>query len=326
MDFRVPLRSLLSLQVNVGAGSIYQLDEVDATAYGDLGTDTNTILKQGILYLPVSLTITPPSTAGFSQVFLVEAIIDDIDAGQQVISYFNAANPAVPFSGPNNDGASQFTTRTSICNIALKAGVAATTGTQQIPAPDSGFVGLFAITVVNGQSTITSANIVQLATAPFFPTLPSVPGAVQNETWVGFDDTSSVANVLQITPYPPVTAYNKYQKWVVRPKFNNTGAATLNANGLGNVAIQLPSGAALSGGELKAGSIAELVFDGAVFELVSSPANAGGGGGGGTPSTTYLTGVVNLQGQATQGTKAASWTVDQIVAAVSIGGSICLSG
>ena len=162
---------------------------------------------------------------------------------------------------------SQNTTRTVVCDIALKAGAAATTGTQTAPAPDAGFVGLYAITVSNGQSTITSANILRspITTAPFFPNLPAVPGDVQNQTWIGYTDTSLVANSVVITPYPPTTSYIPYEKWCVKVAHNNTAAATLNVNGLGAVAIQLPSGAALSGGELKAGSMAELVFDGSVF-------------------------------------------------------------
>ena len=139
-----------SLNVTVDVGSIYAMDEVDATAYGDLGTDTNTVLKQGILYNPVTLTITPPSTSGFSQVYLVQAIINDVDSGAQVLNYFNAANPAQPYQGENNDGMSQFTTRTCVCAIALKAGVAATTGSQTTPTPDLGYTGLYAITVANG--------------------------------------------------------------------------------------------------------------------------------------------------------------------------------
>jgi hypothetical protein len=41
-----------SLQVVVSEGSIYQMDEAEATADGDLGTDANVIMKQGILIAP----------------------------------------------------------------------------------------------------------------------------------------------------------------------------------------------------------------------------------------------------------------------------------
>jgi hypothetical protein len=315
-----------SLQVTIGAGSIYALDEVDATAYGDLGTDTNTILKQGILYNPTTLTITPPSTSGYSQVFLVQAILQDIDAGSEVLSYYNATNPAQPFSGPDNDGQSQYTTRTVACTIALKAGAAAATGTQTTPTPDAGYVGLYAITVANGQATVTSANIATLATAPFFPTLPAVPGDVQNGTWVGFDDTSATANTVVITPQPQITALAEYQKFRVKIKNTNTGPSALhivNTSGTLSAAIQLPSGSALAGGEMKAGSISEFIYDGSVAELTSFPANGGTGGGSGGGegvAEVYITGGSSIVGSAPGGTKSASWTIEQIVAAVSLGG------
>ena len=121
-----------TLQVTVGTGSIYQVDPTDATAYGDLGIDNNTIVKQGINKTAVSLTITPPGTGGFSQVYLVEAILSDVDSGAQVLSYYNSTTPSAPFSGPANSGASNFTTRTCVCAIALKAGTPATTGTQAV--------------------------------------------------------------------------------------------------------------------------------------------------------------------------------------------------
>jgi hypothetical protein len=186
-----PTTPTADLNIHVNVGSIYSMDPTDASAYGDLGIDTNSIMKQGINALPKTLAITPPSTAGFSQVFLVQAILNDVDAGAMTLSYWNASNPAAPYSGPAGNGMSQFTTRTCVCTIALKAGVAAATGSQTTPAPDLGFVGLYAVTVVNGQTQITSGNIVQLPTAPFFPTLPAVPPDVQNNLWTYNVDTSA---------------------------------------------------------------------------------------------------------------------------------------
>jgi hypothetical protein len=51
--------------------------------------------------------------------------------------------------------------------VQAKAGVAAATGTQTTPAADGGFVGLFVVTVANGQAAIIAGNITQLAGAPF---------------------------------------------------------------------------------------------------------------------------------------------------------------
>lgn len=255
-----------SLQVTVGAGSIYALDEIDATAYGDLGTNTTTVLKQGINHSPVSLTITPPSTSGYSQVFLVQVELQDVDAGTEVLSYYNAGNPTQPFSGPDNDGQSQFTQRTCVVNIELKVGVAASTGSQVTPSPDAGYVGLYAITVANGASTVTSANISELTTAPYFPTLPSVPGKVQAGTWIYAVDTG-VANALVANVQPAPTALVAGMGVKIKVANGNTSTTTFNLNGLGAVAVHRASGAGLSSGDINAGMVLCLVYDGSAWQI-----------------------------------------------------------
>jgi hypothetical protein len=267
-----PTSPTADLHVTIGVGSLYQMDPTDATAYGDLGFDNNNIMKQAILATPQVLTITPPATSGFSQVYLVQAILNDIDAGQLVLSYYNSGNPAAPFSGPANSGTSNYTTRTCPCVIALKAGSAATTGTQTTPTPDPGYVGLYAITVANGQTQITSPNIVRLANAPFFPTLPSVPAAVQNGTWIWALDTG-IVNALTITPtFPQVTALVAGMGFRVKVLVTNTGASTITINGssvFGPIAIRRATGVALSANDMLSGQVVELVYDGTNFQMVN---------------------------------------------------------
>lgn len=157
-----------SLQVTVGAGSIFSYGVVDATAYSSLAADTtHQIVHQGILLDPVTLTLTPPGTTGQSTNFLVQASYATTDAGSTVLPYYNASNPSVAWSGPNNSGSAQNTVRKSQCVISLKAGTPAATGSQVTPAPDSGNVGLYVITVANGASTITAGNISTYTGAPF---------------------------------------------------------------------------------------------------------------------------------------------------------------
>ena len=157
-----------SLSVLVGPGSIYSLQNLEATAYGSLVADTtNQIVKQGIVQGNTSIALTPPVTTGQSVVYLIQAQYQDQDAGSMVLPYYNAANPAVPFSGPANSGTPQFTYRKGVCVLSLKAGTAATTGSQVAPTPDAGYVGLWTITVANGATTIVSGNIAQASGAPF---------------------------------------------------------------------------------------------------------------------------------------------------------------
>jgi len=273
----LPTSPTPDLHVSVGVGSIYQMDPTDATAYGDLGVDNNNIVKQGILPAPVVLTLTPPSTSGFSQVFLVEAILNDIDAGLTTLSYYNSANPAAPFAGPAGSNISQFTIRSCVCAIALKAGIAATTGTQTTPPPDAGFVPLYAITVANGVTQVTSGNIVTQALAPFFPTLPQVPAAVQNGTWVYCVDTGT-ANHLIVTPPNNPQALVTGMGFRVKVLTNCSGASDItinyvNSSGvaatLGPVTIHRGSTAGITTGDLVSGGVADLVYDGTFFQMAN---------------------------------------------------------
>jgi len=266
----LPTSPTADLHVTVGVGSIYQMDPTDAVAYGDLGVDNNNIMKQGLLQQPVVLSITPPGTAGFSQVFLVQAILNDVDSGQMVLSYYNSADPPHPYSGPANSGTSNFTTRTVQCVIALKAGVAASTGTQVAPSPDAGYVGLYNITVANGQTQITSPSIVLRPTAPFFPTLPAIPGAVLNGNYVYAGQDTGAANAYVITfaaGQPIPAAYIAGMGLKFKALVTNTGASTVNVNGLGAVAIRRATGVALSANDINSGQIVELTYDGTFFQM-----------------------------------------------------------
>lgn len=172
-----------SLSFTIGTGSIYASATVDATAYGVLGTDANTIIKQGILSSPATLTVTPPATSGFSQVYIVQVGYSDVDTGAIVPPYYNSANPNLPFNGAGGGGGSQNTIRQGQAVIQLKAGTAAATGSQTTPTADPGFVALWAITVANGATTITSANWTQQSatpySAPWFPNLESLTSIFQ---------------------------------------------------------------------------------------------------------------------------------------------------
>ncbi len=257
-----------SLQVNVGPGAIFSLDATDATAYGDLGADPTQIFKMGIRPTTGALTITPPSTTGYSQVFLVQAILSDIDAGATVLSYYNSANPLVPLSGPANAGTSQNTTRTCVCTLALKAGVAAPTGSQANPAPDAGYTALYYVTVANGQTQIVSGNIVQAngGFAPFVNTaLPYIPSAVQGGSWVYFVDGGAV-NAAVVNLMPAISSYTA--GLAIRVKMANapTGACTINCNGLGAKSIVTSGGQAIAAGAWVAGDVVQLTYDGTNFQ------------------------------------------------------------
>jgi hypothetical protein len=168
-----------SLTVNVAAGSITQLTAMDANAYGSLGIDTaDQIVKTGINLQPTSFTLTPPTASGNSINYLIEAAFSETDADAVVLPYVDAANPSLPYSGPDNSGAAQNTQRIQRVQLQLKPGAAAPSGLQATPAVDVGWVGLYVITVNYGQAAIHNAAISTYVGAPFIGyKLPSLrPG------------------------------------------------------------------------------------------------------------------------------------------------------
>lgn len=159
-----------SMSVNINPGQIYQLANVDGTAYSAIAADTtHSILKQGILLDAQSFALTAPGTVGYSQNYLIQAAYLDNDINNTVLPYYNSANPTQAFNGPGGNGTSQPTTRAGQVSLQLVAGTAAATGSQTTPAVTAGYVGLAVITVANGQATITAANITAYPNSPTAP-------------------------------------------------------------------------------------------------------------------------------------------------------------
>lgn len=245
-----------ALNVIVGAGRIYQLQNVDATDYGSILADTthNTV-KQGQFWDAVTLSTPAPATAGFSVVYLVQIALQEIDSTPVVLPYYNAANPSVAYSGPGNTGVAQNTERLCRAVVSIKTGVAATTGTQATPAADAGYTGAWAITVANGQTTVTSPNIVALTTAPFITeTLTQKAGitSVQKGAYT-YSDCGGTTTAYTATLSPaPTTLTDGMVIWVdyAAVGTNTTTTPTLNVNGLGAVAITLNGGAAVRVGDI----------------------------------------------------------------------------
>lgn len=157
-----------SMNVQMGPGRIYFFTVVDESTYSDLSADTvDALVKQGILLQPVTLGCAAPTTPGFSVNYLIEAAYDDVDAVNTVLAYYNASNPQDPWSGPGDSGTPQPTQRQGQISLIAKPGIAAATGTQSTPSADSGYVGLYVVTIAFGQTIIVSGNIAILAGAPF---------------------------------------------------------------------------------------------------------------------------------------------------------------
>jgi hypothetical protein len=96
--------------------------------------------------------------------------------------------------------------------------------------------------------------------------------------YVNYTVDVGVANSLGGTFTPPLDSYTLGMPFRVRVSKVNTGPCTFDA-GPGRHSIVHPDGSDLSPGDLPAGAIAELVWDGTRFQLVNwGGAGAGGGG------------------------------------------------
>jgi len=251
-----------ALQVQLGAGEIYALANLDGTAYSSLAADTaHSLLKQGLLLDAVTLDCPAPATAGDSVDYLVQIGYFDQDSGATALPYYNAANPAQAYSGPNNSGTAQHTVRQGICQVAVKAGIAATSGSQVAPAPDPGYVGAYVVTVANGQSAITAADIQTDPAAPFITEtltqkISQATGdsryaqlaQIQSGTLLyAVDSGAANAYAISLTPAPAALADGMTVRF--RAANANTGPSTLNVNGFGDITLA-GMGGALQGGEI----------------------------------------------------------------------------
>lgn len=200
-----------SLQVVINPGQLYQLLPVDSTSYGALSADAHVILRQGLLLDALTLNCPAPTTAGFSINYLIQCQVQELDSDATVRLFYNAGDITSPYSGPADAGTPSNTTRKHVCNITVKAGTAATTGTQTTPTADSGFLPLYVVTVAYGQTAIIAGNISVAVGSPFvtvwnslnltFPTVPALTlldnanykalslslNAVTTDTWYTWD-------------------------------------------------------------------------------------------------------------------------------------------
>lgn len=169
--FACTATSPASMAVNVAPGRIYQLSSLEAADWGVLaGTGglpadvvaDHKIVKQGLLRDAATFAMTAPTTAGQSINYLIQGTFIEADDTASTQQFYNSANPTAPISSPVS------VNRMDIASLNVKAGAAATTGSQVTPAVDAGYVPLWVVTVPYGATTLTSSNI---AAHPSKPTI-----------------------------------------------------------------------------------------------------------------------------------------------------------
>lgn len=258
-----------SLQVYVAPGEIYSLQNIDGTAYSSIAADTaHAILKQGISLDQLTLSCPAPVTAGQSVNYLIQVAYQDTDANAVVLPYYNSSNPAQAYAGPANSGATQNTVRKGVCAVSAKAGVAATTGTQTTPAPDSGYIGAYVVTVAYGQTQITAPNISTYAGAPLIPAGGLIVGGLQQNACISCV-AGGTADAITGSFFPGITALPASGAGLltlyVRPIAANattTPTFTPNSGVIAAKQIVKGAGSALVAGDIAgAGHWIELQYD-----------------------------------------------------------------
>lgn len=86
---------------------------------------------------------------------------------------------------------------------------------------------------------------------------------------------TGAANAYVVTLAPALPAYITGMLIQFKAAAANTGASTININGLGAVAIKKRVNAALTANDIMANQIVTMVYDGTNFQLVSFPGPAG---------------------------------------------------
>ena len=116
------------------------------------------------------------------------------------------------------------------------------------------------------------------ATADRVPPVTVLPVLHQDNKYVfAADGEASDTYVITLTPAP--AAYATGQVFYFTANTANTGAATLNVNGLGAKTIVKRGASTLANGDIAAGQAVVVIYDGTDFQMLSQLGNAPAGSG-----------------------------------------------
>lgn len=102
-----------------------------------------------------------------------------------------------------------------------------------------------------------------------FQLISNLNGTVTQNTQSIFAADTGTTNAYVITLSPAITALATGQLIIFQPSSTNTGAATLNVNGIGVTAIKKSQGAALVANDIVANQMVAVVYDGTNFQTIS---------------------------------------------------------
>jgi len=166
-------------------------------------------------------------------------------------------------------------------------------GTREIIKITARASGADAMTVTRGEDGTTATTwSIGDAVEQRLPAILLRQFATANEQLTSVTGTDTIAG----TAAPGITAYatNQMFRWIASG--TNTGAATLNVNGLGAKSIYKAGATELASGEITSGSAVAVMYDGTQFQLVSRPSAAVVGTSGTFSTTLGVTGASTLTG------------------------------
>lgn len=117
-------------------------------------------------------------------------------------------------------------------------------------------------------SGVTYKFVLKTSTGVLIGTYDNIP-AIDDPTVFNNLITVTGTNALIGTSVPPYTAYTAGMTLSFVAVNTNTGAVTISVDGLGAKNIYIGSATALSGGELVAGQIIQVEYDGTRFQLIN---------------------------------------------------------
>ncbi len=104
------------------------------------------------------------------------------------------------------------------------------------------------------------------------------PAEVQNSVYTYAEDAQA-SDSYAITLSPAPSAYTTGQMFLFKANTANTGASSLNVNGLGPITIKKHKGEDLANNDIKEDSVVSVVYDGTNFQMISMLSNAPAGSG-----------------------------------------------
>ena len=326
------------LSIVIGPGSLTFPGTVDTDFIGSMPPDGDLLVKMGI---NTGSIILPISGSGIS---MVSASVVEAQAGNAVIVYYNAANPAETLFGPTGDGTAQASVLQQRVSLVV-------TGSDTMP---SGNVALWMVDVPANASAVTTEMITAATDAPFLAVKLPYAAPLASPTFTGTPNAPTpaagdVSTLLATTAFVAAAARRFRTVWdvpgsyswlcpagVLQILFRGWGPGGSGGVGSGGY----PGGGGGGGGYLEVlldvvpgQNYAVVVGAGAAVPAAVTPTGFGGvlsvfgGGNGGngssgqngTAGTAGSDAVLQLEALSNPGTEAGQ--PGYVIGSVSIGGA-----